>query len=153
MSAPQPAASVAEPRAFNCIPNLSEMLPEHQGLPGFTYLILDTSSQYPLEQLSWLQVEGTVTGIIKGPEGESQFRLYCRGNYIPGESPFSSKRSVHLDCKVLQATGLDPGESDYLLHLNHEKEQCPLREKARNNASGLPTLLPQEKEVAAGQKE
>ena len=94
------------PFVYDHIPQLSELLPQFRGRPGFVYAQVTNQNLRRAQDESWRKVEGTVIYTIIGPKGEADMELMVRGGLIPGQSPDSGARLCVVDQTVEELTGL-----------------------------------------------
>ena len=118
---------------FDHVPFLKELLVKHRGVPGFQYLQCAVVNLRRAQDEGWLEVDNTVIYTIRGPKGEVDMKLLCRGKRIPGQ-PYDSGARLCFGDKTAEAlTGL------WINPENHEDDPEEVEEESEEFGSKIIT--------------
>lgn len=99
-----------EPLTFEFVPTLRQLMPSTGGLPGVKYGLLAVHNQKTAQNEGWGATTTSKIFTIKGPKGQVDVVLACKGDPVRGMSPAGGARVFLIDQDIYDVTGLDAVE-------------------------------------------
>jgi len=118
-TAPIPTEQTEEFTFVDIIPKLGpsyktdaypSLLPHLGGQPGYEYYQCPLSRQRAAQAEGWRPVQNTNLYTIRGPLGQLDLVLLCRGSQIPGTDTKNNRRVMLLDPDIEEITGLSSSD-------------------------------------------